>query len=593
LEDVMTTSSDADERAGDLERRHEPSGRLFERVSQEVGREPAKAWWNLSEETHRAAVKGDPTGVLPKLDKAASADPGSPLAPAFRLWAADALTRVRRDREAIDGYDQTISAAESAPPFEGIDFSRQALRSRAAVKARLGDLDGAIEDDRALAKRGDTEALYHAGATAERAGRFEEAASIYRELAEVAPALDSEDLGEHARRAAERLTASQAVFTVNEHGITKLVEDAIGSRDADALRRLASSTHFQVGPGAGHTRFETEEVLEWLCTDLLTSRPRRIHRGLLGTGDKRYLLTFGWRGKWFENVVGFCFERSGRGWQWDGVIVNAPADPWVARWTPTEKRSNQALTLPLLAPWPEGKYFMAGGLSLFIIQSAVIASYLWIPYVGPGLAATRAFLYSLSHCGFGLRGFYYNAGPTHTGANAFAIDFSRYHRGVPYFNASGGTPVLSPADGICRWSTGQYPSGSNWGANEVQIDHDDPVTGTPRYTTRYLHLAGRDLVYVSTAMIVPTGRRLGYIDDTGEKSVINHLHFSVHDNLASGPGIGWGVGPSVRPTPMDGNVLDDGDSGDCIKSTNREAVILPSGCGAVVLELFRRVLGGR
>jgi hypothetical protein len=69
LEDVIITSSDADERAGDPERRHEPSGRLFERVSQEVGREPAKAWWNLSEETHRAAVKGDPTRSLPKLHK--------------------------------------------------------------------------------------------------------------------------------------------------------------------------------------------------------------------------------------------------------------------------------------------------------------------------------------------------------------------------------------------------------------------------------------------------------------------------------------------------------------------------------------------
>jgi hypothetical protein len=588
----MATSSDPGEQAGDHGRRHEPAGRLFERVSKAVSREPAKAWRNLSDETHRAAVEGDPTSVLPKLDEAASADPDSPLAPAFRLWAADALTRVGRDREAIDAYDQTLSAAESAPPFESIDFSRQALRNRAAVKARLGDLDAAIVDYRELAKRGENDALYDAGATAERAGQFEEAESLYRELAEVASELDSDDLPDHARRAAARLTESQGVFTVNELGIAKLVEDAVRSRDAEALRRLASPTHFQAGPGAGHTRLESEEVLEWLCADLLASRPRRMHRGLIGSGDKRYLLTTGWRGKWFENVVGFCFERSGRGWAWDGVIVNAPADPWVERWAPKEMRSNQALTLPLLAPWPEGKYFMAGGLSLFIIQSAVIASYLWIPYVGPGLAAARAFLYSLSHCGFGLRGFYYNAGPTHTGANAFAIDFSRYHRGVPYFNASGGTPVLSPADGICRWSKGLYPSGANWGANEVQIDHDDPVTGTPRYTTRYLHLAGPNLVYVSTAMIVPTGRRLGYMDDTGEKSVINHLHFSVHDNLASGPGIGWGVGPSVRPTPMDGNVLDDGDSGDCIKSTNREAVILPPGCGAVVVELFRRLLGG-
>jgi len=135
------------------------SGPLFERVSRSVAHDSAQRWWVLSEETYRAARGADHGGVLRKLDAAAGADPGSPLSPAFRLWAADVLGRVSRDREAAAAYDRVIAAAESAPPFEGIDFTRQALWSRAAAQARLGSIDAATESFRELAKRGETDAL--------------------------------------------------------------------------------------------------------------------------------------------------------------------------------------------------------------------------------------------------------------------------------------------------------------------------------------------------------------------------------------------------------------------------------------------------
>ena len=44
-------------------------------------------------------------------------------------------------------------------------------------------------------------------------------------------------------------------------------------------------------------QFENEEIIDWLCADLMTSRPRRVHPGLFGVGDKRYLWTTGWRGR--------------------------------------------------------------------------------------------------------------------------------------------------------------------------------------------------------------------------------------------------------------------------------------------------------
>ncbi|HET6362954.1 MAG TPA: peptidoglycan DD-metalloendopeptidase family protein [Gemmatimonadota bacterium] len=553
---------------------------LFERVAKTLGNDGARQWWILSEETHRASYLGNPGAAVRKLDAAADAATGSALAPAFRLWAADALARVRRDREAIASYDRVLAEPQSGEPFDRIDFAREALRQRADLFALTGDVDGAVGSFRELETRGERGALFGAGVAAEHAGRLEQAAELYREIAAAERGPNPHDLSQRALRAAERLTRRDGVYASTETEIASLVKRAITSRNGAELRRLASRTHFNAGPGCGHYHYETEEVVDKLCEALDSSRPQRLHRGLLGTGDKRYLLTSGWHSAWFQNVVGFTFVRTGLGWEWQGLVVNSPAEPWVERWAPKEKRTNQALTLPLLAPWPEGRYFMAGGLSRYILQEAA-ASALWI-----GGWALRL-SYATSRCGYGLRGFYYNSTFSHVGDDAFAIDFSSYRRYVPYWNISGGTPVLSPADGIVRWSRGHIPSGGDWETNTVWIDHDDPATGTPRYLTKYLHLAGPGQVLVSTAMVAPTGRRLGLMNDTGI-SLIDHLHFSIHDRT-----LGPGDGPSVRPSPMNDQTLGDGDSGKCLRSTNRETIVPPSGCGAVLVEVLKRILGRR
>lgn len=558
---------------------------MIGRVAEAVGRDAAQRWWELSDETHRVAFGRDPTRLLQSLDEAALGEPASPLAPAYRLWAADALSRVSRDREALAAFDGVLAAADSAPPFDGIDFVGEALRRRAAAQSRLGDHQGSVATARELAARGELDELYQAAAILERAGRRDAATQLYRELAKQASEAGGEELADRAARGAQRLETEDGVFTPSPLAIAKSVEDAVLSRDAAELRRLVSRTHFQVGPGAGHLQFEDEEVVEWLCADLARSRPQPLHRGLRGSGDKRYLLTSGWRGRRFKYVVGFVFGLSGRGWAWEGVLVTAPADPWLDRWTPAVPATNQALDLRLLAPWPEGRHFTAGGLSDFIWACAVLNGLRAVPFVGWALAAARAYQLSLATCGFGLRGFYYNAGPTHTGDNAFAIDFSSYRRGRPFVNASGGTPVLSAADGTVRSTWENEPSGGTGGINLVEINHTDQGSLKVRYVTRYLHLAGPKLLLVSPGMAAPRGLRLGLMNDTGDKCVIDHLHFSVHDSwAASHPG---DIGPSVRPSPMDGQVLGDDDSGVCLRSTNRETQ--PLGWGAVV-DLLRRLL---
>lgn len=556
---------------------------ILARVAKTLGPEGSRRWSALSAETQRAAPGPNLDEVLGKLE--AAVEPDSPVAPAYRLWRADALNRVGREAEAVSAYDEAIGAAESAPAFERVDFVREALRHRASAQARLGDVDAAVASYRELQNRGEHAALYHAGELAERTGRFEQATSLYGEIAAKERTPDADDDAQRALRAAERLTGQRGVFTPSPLGIAQYLDTAVTTRDVDALRRLASESHFQAGPGGGHFRFESDELLDRLCADLKASRPRRLHKGLLGTGNKRYLFTSGWRGEWFRHVVGFHFARSGRGWAWEGVVVNAPSEPWLKRWEPAEKRTNQPLPFPLLAPWPEGRHFMAGGIPLFAGQSASIVAALLIPIFGAGVAAGLALAYSLSDCGYGLRGFYYNQGPTHSGNDAFAIDFTAYRRGVPLLNMAGGTSVLAAASGVVRFTRDNIASGDSSGPNEVQIDHDDPATGNPRFVSRYLHMAGPGLIPVSAGMFAPTGARLGRMNDTGT-SVLDHLHFSIHDS-AAGPGIG----PSVRPSPMEGQTLGDGASGTCIRSTNRETVALPPGCATLVTELFRRLLG--
>lgn len=560
-----------------------PPERLFDRLSQLVGLSSAERWWDLSQEVERAALGSDPSEPVDSLEEAAAAEHESPLEPAFRLWAADALARAGRDGEAVGAYDQAVSEAEAAPSLEGIDLQTEALRHRAAALARGGDVEGTIRAFRDLAARGDEWALLEAGLVARGAGRLEEAAELWQEISDQERTPDADDPKQRALREIQRLQEEDAVFNPSVLGIVQQVERALQARDGERLQGLASRTHFQVGPGGGHFRFEDSEILDWLSADLSRSRPRRLSQRLEGKGGKRYLFTTGWRGRRFRGIVGFCFTRSARGWEWSGLVPSGPIDLWKERWAPGERETNQPLPFPLLAPWQEGRYFMAGGLVDFGLKSAAVVA---AGFFGGALA----YYFSRSNCGYGLRGFYYNEGRTHSGANAFAIDFTSYRRGVPFRNIAGGVPVLSAADGIVRMTRDSVPSGDDsMGPNEVQINHDDPSTGaTARYVSRYLHMAGPSLIPVSAGMSAPTGRRLGVMNDTGT-SVLDHLHFSIHDST-----MGTGIGPSVRPSPMEGRQLGDGDSGTCLRSSNTPTIVItvPPGCVEALREIIRGAFGG-
>jgi murein DD-endopeptidase MepM/ murein hydrolase activator NlpD len=344
--------------------------------------------------------------------------------------------------------------------------------------------------------------------------------------------------------------------------LADVLRQALEAGDVAALERIVGTTHFAVGPAGGHTRFEKPAMLEALMRDLRDSRVQ-VRQELAGSGSKRYLTTTGWKGEWYRGEVTLLLTRAPKGWQWTAVVLSQPHEAWVDRWRPAKlQQTSQALPFALSAPWPAGQSFKAGGLTQYIVEQAAVVA------AGPAGKLILAGL-AMGACGFGPRGSYYNQGDTHDEEDAFAIDFTRFERGVPYLNASGGTPLLAAQDGVVSKVRDGNASGDPDAANMVVIDHADPAapTDTNRFRSVYLHLAGPFQILVSYMMPVVTGQRLGPIDDTGN-STGSHLHFSIHDRTLPHPNSSYGR--SVRPTPLSGTRLGDADSGRCVLSDNVE-----------------------
>lgn len=524
-------------------------------------------WRQLTQQVLHSRRGPGSADVNVTLRAAAEREPQSPLAPAYLLWMADNHARDGSIAEALDGYDASVLSAEATPRLiDDCDIAFCALHAKAQLAALAGQAELAINAyrDAARLKPGDGIGLLHAGMIAERSGRVDVAADLYRSVPITGAPHHGDDPNELARRALLRLDTPAAAFSADVQDVSAMLTAALERRDIARLRAAASATHFAIGPTGGHTSFDTGNLLEHLYEDLSQSRVRARAK-LLGSGDKRYLYTRGWRGRWYRGDVLFIITRAPRGWQWTGLGISAPTELWRETWRPPKLETNQPLPIELLAPWPAGQSFKAGGLTEYLIQqAAVLASPLGL----------LAFYFARSPCGFGPRGFYYNQWPTHEGNDAFAIDFTRYRRYLPYDNVSGGTPVLAARSGIVvDWLAG-IPSGDPSFENFVDIAHPDPADPSKprRFRTSYLHLEGPNKVLVSPLMPVVVGTRLGLMDDTGN-SVLNHLHFSVHDRDIPRPGAPFGA--SVRPTPLSGVRLEDGDDGRCVRSNNIEFVEKP------------------
>lgn len=522
-------------------------------------------WVALAAETVRASTASAREEVNARLDRARQSDSQSPVAPAYGLWLGDSLARAGRYVDAIRSFDAAVETAQGAPRLAAeVDATSCSLIHKAQAARLAGDRNTAVATYRELASvtGSGPDPLFQAGLVAEAGGDDDEAAGLYRRAQRDAPSSRTDDPAELARRALLRMQDASAVYFPTAGALAEVLTDALENRDLGELDRLISTTHFAVGLVGGHTVFEEPGLREELARDLLDSSVRaRPH--MVGTGDKRYLTSTGWRGDWFRGEVVCLLTHAPKGWQWTGVALTQSHERWAERWRPATIETNQPLPIPLLAPWPAGQSFKAGGLNDFIAQQAAIVA------AGPILGGALALGFSRNPCGFGPRGFYYNQGSTHQGENAFAIDFTRYERNVPYDPESGGTRVLATRDGIVARVSAGTPSGDSSASNTVEIVHADPgnATDVTRFRSRYLHMEGPFRIAVSAMMPVIGGQRLGLMDDTGN-SVLDHLHFSVHDRSLAHPNVSYGR--SVRPSPLSGVRLGDGDSGRCVRSTNVE-----------------------
>lgn len=228
------------------------------------------------------------------------------------------------------------------------------------------------EPDLIQHRPGDAEPHLHVGRLAELTRQVDRAADFYRRTAGDAPPQRAglPEPVELARRALERLALPAEQFDRTPELAAESLADALTRGDGQRLRSLISTTHFQVGPVGGHPIFETGDILDELLRDLAESRVT-VAPNLYGAGAKRYLGTTGWRGRWFTGDVLFVISRAPRGWECTGVVLTSPTERWLPRWTPPALDKNRPLPFELLAPWPRGRCFTAGGLNEYIYDQSV------------------------------------------------------------------------------------------------------------------------------------------------------------------------------------------------------------------------------
>jgi hypothetical protein len=500
----------------------------------------------------------------------------SPLAALFPFWAAENLKREHRFEEAASLF-ATLGKDFRGAGFGGRTLGPHLAKQLALCQRSLGKVAAGVETLRRLAEEHagevDLPSLYL------RAGSWAEAEPELRSLAlechrqgAAAEALTSEEPGP-ARRALLRLeNGKRTPFAASPQILAQALSQALRRKDGKTLVDLASPTHFSLGLGPHRTFAQSQRVLTQLAGALKGSNLRFDPFALRVHGEKAWLRIEGWQDPKIHGGVTFLLTGSAQGWQFGGILLDLPGDLLdLPTLPPLELPDGIFNSISLKAPWPSGECFEAGGLAKFIYDQSAILTALapCVALVAAPLACAVGLVvalaleeaYSLRPCGFGPRGFYYDFN-THTGRDRFAIDFTRYQRGVPYLNRSAGTPVLAAAEGFVTLVEDDFSSGSEAGANRVHIRHT--LAGTEgsfatTFESECLHLAGPNQVPVSPGMFVLQGARLGEMDDTGF-SALSHLHFSLHDDDQGGD--------SVPPSPLDGHVLGQGGSGTCICSTN-------------------------
>lgn len=518
-------------------------------------------WLDLSQKLAAHRTKGETTLLNKDLSSAAKKHESSPLQAFFTLWQADNESFMGNYKQALPLYEKSLLSAGKEGSFHpNIKLLPHLLEQSAATAAYSGNHKEAASLYKQLLKQKDRDetAMLIAARYFEEHGDYANATTFYKEAAGKEKPSMHPNASQFAIRGLERMNTKEAFFPSVAQLKDRLIT-ALTEKNSKQLESLLSKSHCSLTLGGSHMHFVDDRMRINLLAEVKDSTGE-IVRYHMGMGEKCYVYVSGFKGKLLIGDVGLLLTKSAYGWQWSGFILTSPPDKLLKNDGTVKAANNITLPFPIKAPWPAGKSFMAGGLSDYIAEQAFIiaaGALTWPLSVITVAALTAGF--AAREEGFGLRGYYYDNSPTHDDNDYYAIDFTRYKRYVPYYNESGGTPVLAVADGTVTDLRGSISSGDSSNPNFVKINHLDPATNTDRFYSRYLHLSGPNQLSVSLGAAVRTGYQLGKMNDTGT-SVIDHLHFSIHDMTAGNQ--------SIKPSPMDGVTLDEGDSGKLVYSTN-------------------------
>lgn len=521
----------------------------------------------------RTAGRREHSGDM--LRDAARKAAGTELEPLFHLWAADDLQAVGRSGEAVEVYLAALRAGEEARVADAVDVADAVREQLAVAYADAGDLDASVQTWQELASTTSAPATaafadYQAARQMEHTGDERGAAQAYRSAASrrIEPGDEPMDLpmGSIVRESIRRIDAGREAAVEDPSVLADQLTKVLTAGRPEALASILAPSDVTFGYVGGDREWhDRTQLLDRLQEDLRSSDVRVAPDGLTGEGEKRYVTTTGWRGRWFSDEVVFLLTLEPVGWRWSGVIT-LPAGDGSGVVEPEEDPPQKGPEMRIAAPWPKGERFEAGGLTPYLTRQAAIAAAAVVFPFGTIAAAAMTMGFAARGCGFGPGGFYYGQGATHKGMHHYAIDFTRYRRGVPYALQVKGTPTLATSQGMVTTARGHVASGSSSTDNRVVVRHDRWGSSeffNRRYESRYLHLDGPNKLSVSVGQFVERGSRLGLMDDTGY-SAFSHLHFSLHD-LDNG-------NASVRPSPMSGVTLGNGDAGTCVLSDNEEFV---------------------
>lgn len=421
-----------------------------------------KRWMQLSLATAQARRIGAPTAMNTALEEAASDPSMRRLHPALLTWIAENFVSAADFPAAIEACTRLRKC------FGGTDWGQDSFLIEARSYRRLGDIGAALRSYEA-AMRGTSDAArtarFEHGMLLERADRRDEAACSFRELLAKRPAgslrgwLDR--IEDAAERCLTRCLHPPAPGADSPQELAFELARALRERDFDALRRLASPTHFGVGVSElSYIGFDAiaDGLADVLTRSTVLADPLRLDM----TGGSVGLVTTGWADPVPIKRILFQITEEPSGWQWTGVTPSGvgfmpklgPDDP------PPHPRPPPPgpPQVTLQAPWENGQCLRAGGLDRWAES--------FIPFVGWFIMLAD----SESDCGYGAYGYYYGQGD-HVGIDYNAIDFTAYYRFSPYVSRIPITPVLAAHDGVVTNSYGDTPYGVKTRNNLVELDH--------------------------------------------------------------------------------------------------------------------------